>query len=650
MLLPLLTALLAAASPQQQQESIVPPPPRQPLPRPVANAPLTQVNDNRTAAGTLANGTLTLSLDVVEAAYQAEGPTDPVVRAFAFAEPGKAPVVPGPMVRAPLGTLVRLTIRNRTDSALVLGGMRRKLPADQDTVHLAASASREIAFRLDVVGNYFYWAALKGLSSYADRFWLDSQLTGALIVDAPGTGPRPNEHVWVITEWFQEVPSTQTFESVLTFNGKAWPYNERLTFVQNDSVHFRVVNAAAVEHPLHLHGFYFRVTRHGAERADTVVPPARQDLRNMHLVEIGGSLSLSFVPTTPGNWVFHCHFASHVGDHSSLHGAPEAHVIPAAGGAHAVPEHDRPGGHTMRGLVIGMHVTPAPGYREPDISERRTLNLLVQKVPNELFGQQTAYGFVLQQGEQPPAKDSILVPGPVLELKRGQPVRIVVHNKMDEPTGVHWHGLEIESFPDGVPGFSGIDTRITPAIPPGGSFAAEFTPPRSGTYPYHAHLHEMRQIGSGLYGAIIVSDTPRDTTRDHLVVAGGGGMPVFHKQAPTFLLVNGRREPRPIRMIAGEPNRLRLVSIHADEVLSFRFGTETAVARWTAIARDGADLPPALRRTQSALVSMGPGETADFSYVPAKPGPMQLEVWITRGIRIVLPVIVEAPKQAAARR
>jgi len=163
-LLPLLAALLVASAPQQQ-ESIVPPPPREPLPRPVANAPLTQVNDNRTAAGALANGTLTLSLDVVEAAYQAEGPTDPVVRAFAFAEPGKAPVVPGPLVRAPLGTLVRLTVRNRTDSALVLGGMRRKLPAGRDTVHLAAGATREIAFQLDVAGESFYWAAAKGLSN-----------------------------------------------------------------------------------------------------------------------------------------------------------------------------------------------------------------------------------------------------------------------------------------------------------------------------------------------------------------------------------------------------------------------------------------------------------------------------------------------------
>lgn len=71
------------------QESVMAPPPRGRLPRPVANAPITQVNNNRQAAGTLAGGTLTLSLDIVEAGYQAEGDHDPVVRALAFAEPGK---------------------------------------------------------------------------------------------------------------------------------------------------------------------------------------------------------------------------------------------------------------------------------------------------------------------------------------------------------------------------------------------------------------------------------------------------------------------------------------------------------------------------------------------------------------------------------
>ncbi len=214
-------------------------------------------------------------------------------------------------------------------------------------------------------------------------------------------------------------------------------------------------------------------------------------------------------------------------------------------------------------------------------------------------------------------------------------------NNLDEPSGVHWHGLEIESFPDGVAGFSGIGDKIMPPIPPGGSFAAEFTPPRSGTFPYHSHLHEMRQIGSGMYGAIIVSDAPRDTTRDHLIVAGGGGLPVFYKHGPSFLLVNGRVFPGKVRMTVGDMNRIRIVSIHADEVLNFRFGTETQVARWKPLARDGAELPAALRDAKSAVVTMGPGETADFNYMPTRPGSMMLEVWIDGGQRVVVPVEVQ---------
>jgi hypothetical protein len=37
---------------------------------------------------------------------------------------------------------------------------------------------------------------------------------------------------------------------------------------------------------------------------------------------------------------------------------------------------------------------------------------------------------------------------------------------------------------------------------------------------------------------------------------------------------------------------------------------------------------------------MGPGETADFTYVPTQPGRMMLEVWIERGQRVALPVII----------
>jgi hypothetical protein len=46
---------------------------------------------------------------------------------------------------------------------------------------------------------------------------------------------------------------------------------------------------------------------------------------------------------------------------------------------------------------------------------------------------------------------------------------------------------------------------------------------------------------------------------------------------------------------------------------------------------------------------MGPGETADFTYVPTTVGSMMLEVWIEGGQRVVLPVVVQARAQATTR-
>jgi hypothetical protein len=93
------------------------------------------------------------------------------------------------------------------------------------------------------------------------------------------------------------------------------------------------------------------------------------------------------------------------------------------------------------------------------------------------------------------------------------------------------------------------------------------------------------------------------------------------------------------------PNRIRIVSIHADEILQFRLGTETTVARWTPLAQDGADLPPAMRLARPAVVTMGPGETADFTYLPAAADHMTLEVWIPGGQRLELPVEIRQRRQ-----
>ena len=72
-------------------------------------------------------------------------------------------------------------------------------------------------------------------------------------------------------------------------------------------------------------------------------------------------MNIAWVPTTPGNWVFHCHFASHVGSAVTLHGSPDPYMVKLAADTmssitRCTIRRDR---HDMHGLVIGLHVTPS---------------------------------------------------------------------------------------------------------------------------------------------------------------------------------------------------------------------------------------------------------------------------------------------------
>ena len=630
MVSPTIAALLGVVIHAQ----LVVPAPRQPLPRPDPAAAVALANTNHTPAGTLASRVLTLAVDVVAARWSPEGENDPEVPIFAFAEPGKAPTTPGPLLRVPLGTYVRVTFRNRTDSALVIGGLRAREYDRGDTVQLAAGASREVRVLMDEAGTFWYWGALHGTTAF-DRAWLDSQLNGAIVVDRPGE--RTDDHVMLMGEWFHPYDQrSRQFESSMLINGKGYPNTERLTFAQGDSVRFRVINTMGFSHPMHLHGFYYRIEGHGSSR----VPPARQHLSNTDLLEPGQSVILSFMASTPGNWIFHCHFAFHVGEEASISGAPSDAAAAAAlaqAPAHAMA------GHDMRGLVVRMSVTPSPTYAPPSMANARNIRLLVQTQPDRLPGAMPAIGFALQRGDTVPPRDRVTLPAPVLELVRNQPVRITVQNNLREPTSVHWHGLEIESYPDGVPHLSGMGDQIYTQIAPGEAFVAEFVPPRSGTFPYHSHLNDRSQMLSGMYGAIIVSDRPRDLAHDHLIVTGGGGAVVEHAIESPYALVNGSRSPAPLRLTAGETHRLRFVTIHPDWEVGYTLRNDSTVARWRPVAKDGADLPELLRTLRPANAVMGPGETADFEFTPPAPGEWRIEIGSRfAGWRIVLPVVVEA--------
>ena len=94
------------------------------------------------------------------------------------------------------------------------------------------------------------------------------------------------------------------------------------------------------------------------------------------------------------------------------------------------------------------------------------------------------------------------VPGPLLRLTEGTTVKLNVHNRLDEDTSIHWHGLMVPFQLDGVPGVS------FPGIRPGQSFTAEFPVRQSGTYWWHSHSNLQEQAGH--YGPIVVAPAGAD--------------------------------------------------------------------------------------------------------------------------------------------
>ncbi|WP_373497801.1 multicopper oxidase domain-containing protein [Desulfococcus sp.] len=105
------------------------------------------------------------------------------------------------------------------------------------------------------------------------------------------------------------------------------------------------------------------------------------------------------------------------------------------------------------------------------------------------------------------------LPAPTLRSTEGDHAVIRVHNRMDEETSIHWHGILLPNDMDGVP-------FVTfPPIAPGQTFTYEFDLRQSGTYWYHSHT--MLQEQRGLYGALVIApkDEGRfDGLRDHVVV------------------------------------------------------------------------------------------------------------------------------------
>jgi FtsP/CotA-like multicopper oxidase with cupredoxin domain len=596
--------------------------------------PPVAANDNRASAGALRDGTLEVHIDARRGEWHPYGPAGPAVPILAFGEVGKTLETPGPLIRVKAGTRIHATVTNSTDSTLVVHGLADRRRAMMDTLVIPAGATREAAFVATDPGTFFYWGATNGAALH-DRLVGDAELSGALVVDPAGAAPQADRVFviqWLIARWRPD-GSPDVDNSFFAFNGRPWPYSERLSYDQGDSIHWRFINTTADVHPLHLHGFYFRVTARGDMQRDTLYTPAQERLGVTELMDEGTTMNLSWRADRPGAWIYHCHLSFHVTPNPKLGAeiepdsvvvhellsAPDMDVMQQG---HAMDHHAETG---MGGLVLAINVKPSAAWR-PYTGPRETLRLFIQtdSQPGDTLRR---FGYSLAKGSETPDPRKIQWPGPPLILHKGKPTSIWVINQAPEPSQVHWHGLEIDSYYDGVAGLSSNAGMVSPMIMPRDSFQVTLTPPRAGSFMYHTHINDIRQQSHGLYGPIIVLDSGQTWDPESDLIFQLGSDPT---DTP---ILNGGAAPPALTLHAGKSYRVRLMNITLDNAFAELWLTSAngAAIRWTPVAKDGHDLPPWQREPRWSRQHVSIGETYDFTASFPVPGEFAMEARVRNG-------------------
>lgn len=108
-------------------------------------------------------------------------------------------------------------------------------------------------------------------------------------------------------------------------------------------------------------------------------------------------------------------------------------------------------------------------------------------------------------------------PAPTLYANEGDTMIIEVRNQSQGPPHtIHWHGLDVDQYNDGVPNLSWV-------IPHLADSSYTFVATHAGTYLYHCHVASIVHVNMGMYGNVIV----RPADGSDRAFTGG---PAFDKQ------------------------------------------------------------------------------------------------------------------------
>jgi FtsP/CotA-like multicopper oxidase with cupredoxin domain len=137
-------------------------------------------------------------------------------------------------------------------------------------------------------------------------------------------------------------------------------------------------------------------------------------------------------------------------------------------------------------------------------SQTKTFNLvsemnLTTTLDDGSTTQYWGYGVVNGNGSH-----SMSLPGPLLEINKGDTVVLNFFNDSPEDHTIHLHGLDVNQANDGVP-------TTSFAVHSQQSTSYTFVANHEGTFLYHCHVLTTLHLTMGMYGMIVVENYPDST-------------------------------------------------------------------------------------------------------------------------------------------
>ena len=221
---------------------------------------------------------------------------------------------PGPTIEAVEGDRVRIYVTNKLPEPTAVHWHGVLLPSGMDGLQgltqrgIPPGETFVYEFTLRQHGTQMY-------HSHGDEMTQIGLGTMGFFIIHPKKPERKIDRDFAIflSEWFiapgslRPNPNIMTDFNIFTFNSRAYPGTEPLVVRKGDRVRVRFANVAQEAHPIHLHGYSFKVV--ATDGGD--IPRSAQWPETTVLIAPGQTRDIEFIADAPGDWAIHCHRRHH---------------------------------------------------------------------------------------------------------------------------------------------------------------------------------------------------------------------------------------------------------------------------------------------------------------------------------------------------